>query len=158
MRTSTDFRVQLTQTFTLVPGELELQVVMTVKNILSLPLSDVVLDRYFDGDLDGTASDDRYDNSADSAWGVDGECNGWNGNFNHGLMLTQAPSPVAIPAPRIQNFSVWTPFGGTQFARSCGGSLKGTGGPADAVGRISTSLGNLAAGASRTVTYRYRRF
>lgn len=158
-RMSQDARLQLTQTFTMVPGEREIQVAMTVKNNISQALSDVVLDRYFDGDLDGTAADDRYQQTADSIMGINLSIFGdGHGTRQDGLMLTQAPSPGISSVPHAQLFTNWNPFGEVQEARHCGGTSSFFSSLADFTGRLSTSLGNLQPGQSKTVTYRYRRF
>jgi hypothetical protein len=64
-------KVRLSQTFTLLPGEREVQILMSVTNISPTSLLRFpILDRYFDGDLDSSASDDRYDQRLGSVWGV----------------------------------------------------------------------------------------
>jgi hypothetical protein len=157
-RDSVDGVVRLTQTFTINAGARELQVKVSVKNLSAVAITPR-LARYFDGDIDDTASDDRYDRSSASVWGtpyVTGAVNG--------LVLTQTTTlPVSEGVTQIspEKFSDWNPFGfGAQSARRCIGTA-GLSVPTpsgDYVGRALAPLGTINPGETRTVTYRYRRF
>jgi len=109
-RESLDGRERLTQKFTLIPADREVQIEMTVKNISSSQLLFLGLDRYFDGDIDLTSSDDRYDRTRrDSVWGV-AIPPGLDAR-NFGVMLTQSPSAIASSEPAAEKFATWDPMG-----------------------------------------------
>jgi len=166
-RITLDGRIELNQTFTTVKDDREVQVQMDVKNRMpATSLQFVRVDRYFDGDIDGSATNDQWDQTAESIWASE-PTNDFGAPVNNGLMLTHLSSTAkALPGlgsrtsvPSSQLFNDWNPnAGGRQLARTCTGpstvSLFGF----DGVGRVSTLLGDLAPGQTRTVTYRYRRF
>ena len=126
-RNSLDKKVQLTQTFTIIAADRAVQVVMAVKNISTSNLPFEIVDRYFDADLDGSGANDRFDQSDDSVWGVNGSQHTGN-EPNSGLMLTQVNSSAFVTVlPHIQSFESWNPNGsGQQQARSCAGSVFST--------------------------------
>ena len=151
-RNSLDGLVQLKQTFNVIPGEREVSVTMAVKNrSAASTLPKVVVDRYFDGDINGLTLN-RYAATARSVWGLADPL-----NQSAGLSLALAPSAVAIAsAPKVQTFADWNPTsGGSRFARQCGGSSQSLAGEADRVGRITTGIGDIAPGQTKSVTYRY---
>jgi hypothetical protein len=157
-RDSLDGVVRLTQTFTINSGARELQVKVSVKNLSAVAITPR-LARYFDGDIDDTASDDRYDRTTASVWGTP-----YVTGIANGLMLTQTTTlPVSEGVTQIspEKFSDWNPFGsGAQSARRCIGTA-GLSVPTpagDYVGRALAHLGTINPGETRTVTYRYRRF
>jgi hypothetical protein len=151
-RDSFDGLVQLKQTFNIVPGDREISVKMDVKNrsaVATLPK--VILDRYFDGDINGqTASE--YDVTDQSVWGLPKS----GAVRSNGLMLTQAATAVAtFTFAEVQTFQDWNPNGTSfQFARQCQGPSQFFR-DADSVGRVTTSLGDIAPGQTKSVTYRY---
>lgn len=157
-RDSLDGVVRLTQTFTINSAARELQVKVSVKNLSAVAITPRLV-RYFDGDIDDTALDDRYDRSSASVWGTP-----FVTGIANGLMLTQTTTlPVSEAGTQIspETFSDWNPFGsGAQSARRCIGtaglSLPTPAG--DYVGRALATLGTINPGETRTVTYRYRRF
>src|SRR5262249_33092165 len=112
-RTSEDGRVQLTQTFTRNVAERGVDVKMDVKNLSAVPLPGVLLDRYFDADVDGWACDDFWDRSGrDAVWAKDEP---------QGTMLllnTLAPA-FGVVIPFMESFADWSPFGVNQTARAC---------------------------------------
>jgi hypothetical protein len=151
-RNSFDGLVQLKQTFKVIPPEREVEITMAVKNLsASATLPDVKLNRYFDGDVDGQTSN-RYDVTGHSVWGI----SRLSTNDYNGLMLTQAPSSVVIFSfPHIQTFEEWNPNGDSlQRARKCGGNSVFAP-PSDFVGRLSTFIGDILPGQTKSVTYRY---
>jgi hypothetical protein len=168
-RATADAKIRLTQTFTLNQGEREVQVAMTVQNVSASVLPQVVLDRYFDGDLNGTSTNDHYDTSTDSVLGIDGLAI----KPNYGLILTLAPFSAYIPvnghiphpvSPRVQKYADWNPNGsGARLARRCGGYFLdypagySTTGGGDFIGRLSSDVSDLKPGQSKTYTYKYRR-
>ena len=155
-RDSLDGKVRLTQTFTINTGAREIQVAMAVKNLTASTLS-LLVARYFDGDIEGTSSDDRYDLTRDSVWGTPKSTN----SVATGLMLTQNASSIGGSLSIVEKFSDWTPSGSSfQNARKCNAighqavpTLAG-----DFVGRLVVDPGPMNPGQTRTVTYRYRRF
>ena len=54
-RDSLSGRIRLTQTFTMAAGSREVQVTMALKNLTASSFPFVTLDRYFDGDMNGTS-------------------------------------------------------------------------------------------------------
>jgi hypothetical protein len=152
-RNSIDGLLQLKQTFKIIPGEREVEVTMAVKNLSSTTVPNVIVDRYFDGDLDST-SKNRYDGVSQSVWGM----SLIDPNTNNGLMLTLAPSSVVFHSePHKQTFGDWNPLGSSlQLARECRGNSK-FGSPEDLVGRLSNFIGSILPGQTKSVTFRYHR-
>jgi hypothetical protein len=151
-RNSSDGLVQLKQTFKVLAGEREVSVTMAVKNRSAVAqLPDVRLDRYFDGDINGQTSN-RYDVTNQSVWGLPE----FGADEPNGLMLTQAPSAVVnFSVPQFHRFRDWDPNGdSSQFARECGDG-QSLFNDTDLVGQVSTSIGDIAPGKTKTVTYRY---
>jgi hypothetical protein len=115
-------------------------------------LPKVVLDRYFDGDINGRTSNDYDRTSVLSVWGLPAS----GQDQSNGLMLTQAPSNVVISSfPAPQTFEDWNPNGTSfQFARQCIGPAQFFQGQ-DSIGRVSTTIGDIAPGQTKSVTFRY---
>jgi hypothetical protein len=157
-RNSFDGVVELKQTFKVVPAEREVNVTMAVKNrSTQATLPNAVLDRYFDGDINGETLN-AYDLTGSSVWGLPGSATHSTGN--NGLMLTQAPSAVVIfPSFGMQQtFVDWNPNGTAgQSARQCRGPSQSSQRD-DFVGRVSLTLGDIAPGQTKSVTFRYHRF
>jgi hypothetical protein len=157
-RNSFDGVVELKQTFKVVPAEREVNITMAVKNrSTQATLPKVVLDRYFDGDINGETQN-FYDRTGESVWRLPGSAIGSTGN--NGLMLTQAPSAVVIfpSSGTPQRFVDWNPNGTSlQLARQCAGVSQFFDRD-DSVGRVSLSLGDIAPGQTKSVTFRYHRF
>jgi hypothetical protein len=150
-RRTADGVFDLTQTFTGDSVEEDVTVTMTVKNVSGSPVPGVKLSRYFDGDVDGTLFDDRYGRTADAVWG-------WNEATGHGLMLA-AQTLARAHTTGAEQFALWDPIsGGGGSAQSCAGGSSASATPADYVGRVNYELGTIAAGASVTVKFQYRRF
>jgi hypothetical protein len=150
-RTSEDGRVQLTQTFTRNAAERGVDVKMDVKNLSAVPLPGVLVDRYFDADVDGSASDDFWDRSVrDVVWAKDEP---------QGTMLllnTLAPA-FGVVIPFMETFADWNPFGTNQTARACSPLVTGHK-AMDGVGRVERDFGVINPGVTKSVTFRYRRF
>jgi hypothetical protein len=149
---SLDGLVQLKQTFKVLAGEREASVTMAVKNRSAVAkLPDVRLDRYFDGDINGQTSN-RYDVTNQSVWGLPE----FGADDPNGLMLTQAPAPVVnFSVPQFHRFRDWDPNGdSSQFARECGDG-QSLFNDTDLVGQVSTSIGDIAPGQTKSVTFRY---
>ena len=159
-RNSTDGKLQLKQTLNVNAALREVVVKMEVKNLSAALLENVVIDRYFDGDLDGDGQDDVYDLSYDSVLGKDIHVYG-DSNYGHrGLMLRVASTPVASVSSSEDYFSEWNPLlNGTQSARYCGSGYNLSPTPqGDYVGRLETYLGTINKGATKIVTFVYTRF
>jgi hypothetical protein len=154
-RSSVDGRLQLKQTFTANAAELGMDIKMDVKNISAALVRGVQVDRYFDGDIDGTASNDSWRVSSErSVWGFR--------NLESMLALSIKGLAPALPhagfGPAAEFFSEWNPTGTFQAARTCspfnhpGFDLR------DGVGRMQAFLGDINPGQTKSVTFRYRRF
>src|SRR5262249_11533961 len=110
-RTSLDGRVQLKQTFTRNAAERGVDVKMDVKNLSAATLPSVLLDRYFDADMAGTAADDFWDRSnTEAVWAVQRP----QGNM---LLLTAAPPTFGAVIGTAEAFGDWSPFGAVHSAR-----------------------------------------
>ncbi len=147
-RSMLDHAVELKQTFTLISGDNQLQVVMALKNTSTGVLTEVNLDRYFDGDIGGRTAN-TYDTTEGAVWGYRARFDG----TDNAVMLRQVPSTDVSSVAFFQFFRDWFPEG----LRRCGG-LFGFGSSGDFVGRVHTFVGNMAPGQTKTVTYRYQRF
>ena len=137
----TTSNIELQQCFSHNANEKEVVVTMTVRNVSGATRFNVMMDRYFDGDIAGDAGDDRYTRSADAVWGEDGQ---------HALVLRDI-NGLAAPA---HSTAVHT-FGGF-VAASCGqASVATPTANGDFVGRLSYRFGNLVANAVRSVRVQY---
>lgn len=142
VRTTTN-GLEVTQRFSWDSTERDLTVTMTVRNVSGAARFNVKLDRYFDGDIDGSEANDRYARGADSVWGFE--------NQGHGLLLTDILYPALPHSTAVHTFAGHIPA-------SCGqASLATPTAVGDFVGRLSYNIGTLNAGVSRTVRLNYRR-
>lgn len=164
-RNSTDGKLQLKQTLNINATLREVFVKMEFKNLSTLPLENVIVDRYFDGDLDGDGKDDVYELMYGSVSGRDPFVHpDDNNNYGHrGLMLTLAATPSlnqGSSTSLVDDFADWSPFGNlSQGARYCSdGYPASTTSPGDYVGRLEKFLGTINKGASKDVTFIYRLF
>jgi hypothetical protein len=150
-RTSLDGRVLLKQTFTRNAAERGVDVKMDVKNVSAVPLSHVLLDRYFDADIAGSASNDFWDRSnTEAVWATDRP----QGNM---LLLTSAPPAFGTVIGTAETFADWSPFGSRQSSRGCVPYVT-IYSKFDGVGRVERVFGAIDPGVTKTVTFRYRRF
>jgi hypothetical protein len=154
-RISSDGRIQLKQTITRNVADRGVDIKMDVKNTSGVVLTSVKLDRYFDGDIGGSAGDDEWRSTFQSVWGR----NPWNPQVGTNMLLLTATNTENLPLiARAEYFAYWNPLGsGPQTARECGivGFYELAG---DGVGRVETILGDLGPGQTKSVTFRYRRF
>jgi hypothetical protein len=134
--------LELQQCFSHLANEREVDITMTVRNLSGVTKYNVMLDRYFDGDIAGDFLDDRYTRSADAVWGEDGiytlalaDINGTA--YPH---TTAVHTFLAFAANTCNQPSVATPTGLGDF-----------------VGRLSYQFGNFAANAYRSVRVQYRK-
>jgi hypothetical protein len=150
-RTSLDGRVQLKQTFTRNTVDRGLDVKMDVKNISTASLPGVILDRYFDADVDNSGSDDYWDRSrSESVWAKhdpQGEM----------VLLTAAQPTFGAVSAAAETFGRWTPNGSTQSARACVAYVT-IESKFDGVGRVQRFFGPINPGVTKSVTFRYRRY
>src|SRR5262249_32889484 len=132
-------------------AERGVDVKMDVKNLSTVPLLGVLLDRYFDADMDGSASDDFWDRSGrGTVWGK-GEPQGT-------MLLLNSLSPAfGVGIPFMGGFGDWGPFGVEQTARACNPLVDGHK-AFDGVGRVERDFGVTNPGVTKSVTFRYRRF
>jgi hypothetical protein len=138
-RTNSNLEVQ--QCFSHVANEKEIVVTMTVRNVSGATRYNVMMDRYFDGDIAGTAGNDRYTRSLDAGWADEGL---------HGLALRDI-NGVFAPA---HTTAVHT-FVGFNAATCNQATIATPTALGDYVGRLSYQFGNLLANASRTVRVQY---
>ena len=152
-RKSTDGKLELNQTFDWDTAQKEITVTMVLKNISAASMTNVKLARYFDADVDTygfNAYDDIFDADSDSVWGRQAAESG----PRHGLLLSALSLGVTHSAV-VEKSSDWeltrktcTPASVPTPAAS----------PDDYIGRLTYSLGTLAANQSKTVIVLYKRF
>jgi hypothetical protein len=153
-RTSLDGRIELKQTFTRNILDRGVDIKMDVKNTSAVVMANVKLDRYFDGDIGGSASDDEWRSTFESVWARTPQTPQVVPNM---LLLTTNMAVIGMTG-RSEYFAYWNPLGsGPKTARTCGigGYYEMTG---DGVGRLQTMLGSLDPGQTKSLTFRYRRF
>lgn len=132
--------IQLTQTFSHNANDKEVLITMTIRNLSATATRfNVRLDRYFDGDINGTAGTDRYSRSADAVWAEDGP---------HVLSLRDNNSGVAHTTA-VHTFAAMVVNTCNQATIATPTAL------GDFAGRISYSFGNLLPNQSRTVRVQY---
>jgi hypothetical protein len=135
------------QTFDWDTTEKDVTITMTLTNISTVSWPNLILVRYFDGDIGGTASGDRWARSVDSVWG-------WEDNSGRGLMLT-ALSPSVTHVMMVEPYQSWFDYG----HEDCGFvSTTTPTGPGNFVGRLRYAMGSFNPGQSKTVSVLYRRF
>jgi hypothetical protein len=133
--------IELSQSFFHNANEKEVFVTMTIRNLSGATRFNVMLDRYFDGDIAGTPAGDRYTRSADAVWGDDGP---------HALALRNI-SGLASPV----HTTAVHPFIGFNAASCNQPSLATPTALGDFVGRLSYQFGNLVNGSIRSVRVQY---
>lgn len=142
-RSTCDGAWELTQTFTRNLVNHELTITMTLKNTSGgQNYTNVELARYFDGDVDGTTSGDRYNRTYDSVHAQEGV-------FDN-LMLT-ALTFNSSHTTAVHTFNGWNRAVTTQ-ASSATPTAAG-----DFVGRITYQLGTVNNNTQRIVKFLYKR-
>lgn len=142
IRDTCDGAWRLTQTFLRNAANHELTVTMTLRNLTGFNYTGVVLDRYFDGDLDNDNSDDRYSRTFDAVAGQDSTFD----NLSLTAISFDIPHSTAI-----HSFASWNPSVTNQA------SVASPTGAGDFVGRVSYSLGTINASAQKVVKVLYKR-
>jgi hypothetical protein len=134
---------KLTQTFARDAKERDFTITMALKNNTGIARA-AYLWRYFDGDLDGNTVN-YYDATVDSV----------TGRNTHGLSLTAGSFNTLHGVGR----QTYGHFSGSLAAGSCGATADPTPSPAeDSTGWAYYYFGNIAAGATKTVTFTYRAY
>ncbi len=150
-RDTSDGKLRLRQTFSRDNSEKDLRVTMTVTNRTALRIRAVNLHRYFDGDIDGGGTNNRYATTPDSVWG-------WkDGADHHGLMLTALTFSTYHFAV-MERYANWDPTAGGSASSCAPNTIGDFTVPGNFVGRVGYVLGDLAAGQSKTVSVLYSRF
>jgi hypothetical protein len=128
--------------------EHDLTITMTLKNVCRVTLENLMVSRYFDGDVAGDEAGDVNHQTRPSVAGIDDDV-----AFGDGLSLT-ALNFTTSHILRVESSSLWQ-----SEINDCTVSGQSTpAGPGDLVGQVTYQLGNLAAGASKTVKVVYRHF
>jgi hypothetical protein len=151
-RTTSNRKLQLKQLFTRDAAEQELKIEMTVKNVSSSSLTNVKLNRYFDGDSNVDAEDIYFTTRRSVIEGKQGP------DISAGLvMMCLTPPPIGIA--RAVLFGDWNPFNMNGQGRGCApsGAIGLIAPFLDWVGVFDANLGPMNAGSSKTVTVVYKR-
>ncbi|MCW5983476.1 MAG: hypothetical protein KIT09_35620 [Bryobacteraceae bacterium] len=146
-RTTTDGAIRMKQTFNWDKVEKDVTISMDVTS-LSGRWSSVVLDRYFDGDLDSTAGGDIYDRSSGPN-GLAAPVTSVAGRQANGLMLVGLTD---FPVTSVVPFSGWN----RGICKQPGVRTPTAAG--DWVGRVSVGLQGAQAGGTENVKFIYRAY
>jgi hypothetical protein len=148
IRQSTDGRFQLRQVFDWEPEQRELFITMVLKNTSAAAITNLMLARYFDGNIDDQWNN-IYDGDSDSVWGRNP-----SSGARHGLML----SALSLAQPHMAGVERETDW---FYSKTICPTTEWTGPPLsnnDYVGRLTFKLGTLNPGQIKTVKVLYRRF
>jgi hypothetical protein len=164
-RTTLDGSFQLDQTIAINANksgqspEREITFMMKLTNLTASTINNVYVTRYAYFKMDGAGGDDIYSLSRDTVsanQGSQASPGVWaDSPSGHGMMLTGL-NFVLLRSVEINNVADWLNTGHKVCAT--GASLTAPTPGGDYVGRVALHLGNLAAGASKTVEFVYRRF
>jgi hypothetical protein len=147
-RTTTDGVFTLYQHLAFNARTQELNITMSLSNNTAATVKDVILQRYFDANVNNTRLN-RFGTTLDSIWA-------WVDLY--GLMLT-ITSRAVLHHAGVETFETWDPEGAYGYAAGCGSAGIKTPTPkGDYVGRATYVIGDVPAHASRTVKFLYRRF
>jgi hypothetical protein len=141
LRNTSDGVLSLNQVFTFSAANRSIQVAMTVKNLTGATVNGVVLRRIVDADVDGDFSDDWHTATADSytAWEI------------HSLVLKHISQASGVSHTAKVTTTLFTDVEGCAPTPVAGPVL------GDYAGSVDYSIGNLAAGKSKTVKVTYER-
>lgn len=143
--------LELEQTFARDIAEKDITIAMTLKNICGEPLNDVRVARYFNGDIGGDANgDDFFDRSDVSIWARDAD--GRNALTLSALSHRPAAQMFPFHATTVQVCCLSSTFGSLDESSTATPTAAGQ---YDA--KVTTHLGTLNPGASRTAKFVYRR-
>jgi hypothetical protein len=146
VRTTTDGRFTLTQVFNRNTVEKEIRIDMTVRNNTAQQRN-VLLLRYFDGDVNNDPGDDRYARTRDAVWAWEDRQTG----LFHGLKLRTR-------SHGLDHDTFVQTFPGTRTTCSPAPLAATPTGLGDFVGSMQHRLVNIPAGGSVTVSVIYERF
>jgi hypothetical protein len=141
-RSTCDGAWRLTQTFLRNPINHELAVTMTLRNTSGFNYTNVLLSRYFDGDIDNDFGDDSYSRTFDTVEGRDSTIDI--------LSLTATTFDVAHTTA-IHSYGGWNPTVASQ------GSVGSPTGAGDFVGRVTYNLGTVNNATQKVVRVLYKR-
>ncbi len=148
VRKTTDGIFEVTQRFVHGAADKQFMILMTVKNLSTAPVSRVIVSRYFNGDIDGSAADDIYTRTRSSVLGTQGASRNGLGIF--------ARSTGWDHNTRIEYMTDWDPLLGGSAQRCEVPGITPVGRD-DYVGRLTYYLWTINPGASKTVSFLYRR-
>ena len=149
VRTTSDGRFRLTQSFTRDTVAKELVITMTVRNLTTSVIEDVKVARFFDGDIAGSATGDRYSATDRTVFAYQD-----SDYLRDGIALS-ARTFNFDTHPEIVPFDDFVPVLSGCFG---GGILPAntTPAPGDWTGWMTYFIGNLNAGATKIVKFVYR--
>ena len=147
VRTTTDGRFRLTQSFTRDALEKEIIITMTVRNQSAAHIPNVYLARFFDGDMANTPAGDKFAATNRSVSAHQDYANG-------GLALTALTFGLSAQTD-IVAFNNHAPLSDGCFTGDAVYPVTPTG-PGDWVGWVTYYLGTINAGASKIVKFSYR--
>ena len=151
VRMTSDGRFRVSQTFLRDTVEKELIITMTVRNMLTVPVTGVYLSRFVDPDIQGATGDYAVD-TLSSVFIFDPDTG------NRGVLLSALTYVVPggqVVSSRSEGISTFNPLtGGCTGGSPPGPAFGGTAG--DWTGRVTYYLGTLNAGASKIVKFVYR--
>ena len=151
-RTSLDGMIQLKQTFTVLPAVSGVDVKMEIKNLSPIVFMDLIVQRYFDADVDGNTVNEFF-RSVTSSWGL---------TPTRGVMLSATPlASVKNLSSTLTPFSQWNPLGSVgdgQLVRECAANASASGSTGDYVGGVKAIWSTVKPGQTKILTLHYRQF
>ena len=147
IRTTSDGRFKLTQTFTRDAAEKEILVTMTVRNQTAIHAPNVVVARFFDGDIASSPDGDSYA-------ATDASVSAHEDYFAGGLNLAARTFNVPVQTD-IEAFVDFDPLSSGCFASNAIFPTTPSG-SGDWAGWVTYFLGTINAGASKVVKFIYR--
>jgi hypothetical protein len=145
-RKTTDGQFEFVQKFTQNRNEREITIEHQVKNLGSTPVSDVVLSRSFNANLNIDYADDIGDVSDRSAWLRDVARLGLT------ALTISTPAQSFVESNRL----AWGPFGSSTYKGCDPISTETPTAPDDWVGRVNYNLGTIEPLKKKVVKYQYR--
>jgi hypothetical protein len=140
-RTTSDGIFKIVQTYAFNGPEGEMKITMKITNLSGVRRNNVVLSRYFDGDVDETTSEFGSITSASVFE--------WRPKPGHGLKLTS----LTFKTPHDPYVETFPP----DYSECTPATSHTLAGPDDLAGRLNYSLGNIGPGATKTVVFGYER-
>ena len=148
IRTTADGRLKLTQTFTRDALEKEILITMTVRNQTASPITNVLVARFFDGDIAGTSSSDSY-SATDKSVSA-------HQSYSHGGLNLAARTFNLPVAADIEAAADFDPLTSNCFASNPIWPTTPTPTAGDWAGWLTYVLGTINGGASKIVKFVYR--